>query len=418
MADEDFITAENTLTWLSQFGVDDQRTAEQMLQAMLLVTRDEFLDRLRQMVLDRAADGDGPIGLYAEREVQPPRGEPEHLFEEETTRVRRAVGGSPQPVFSAAQNNPQVGSEGLVANLITELCRQFPDVFESHPGPDNIRSRRIRRFMLLTDLIGSGTRARRYLQAAWRVRSVRSWWSSKHLRFEVVAYAVTPQGRSLVEAHPSKPRISVVAGCPTVDTLLPVELRKRVHRLCSDYAPKKRDAVGPLGFKGTGALIAFAHGAPNNTPRLLHKGSSRWMALFPKRVTADTRSTFGDRRDASAFAERLVAIRQNRLASGAWLQNATTEGRALFLVLAALGRGPRFNEVLSRKTGLTVLEVRQSVERAEALRWIDANRRLTDSGQAELKYARRRNDPVPPIPLEPENPYYPSSLRAPHETSS
>jgi len=99
-----------------------------------------------------------------------------------------------------------------VAQLVSEVCRAHPQQVFNHPGPDAIRKRRIRRFVLVTDFIGSGKRARTYLQAAWRVRSVRSWWSAratKGLSFEVVAYAATQSGRAVVERHPSRPEVHV-----------------------------------------------------------------------------------------------------------------------------------------------------------------------------------------------------------------
>jgi hypothetical protein len=88
---------------------------------------------------------------------------------------------------------------GLIAQLITELCRLPRSPFLNHPGPDEIRKRKVRRFIVLTDLIGSGRRARDYLEAAWQVRSVRSWSSLRLLRFEVLAYATTDHGRRRVD---------------------------------------------------------------------------------------------------------------------------------------------------------------------------------------------------------------------------
>lgn len=109
------------------------------------------------------------------------------------------MGVGPQPIQPTRAYDPEVGSEGLIAQLITELCRLPRSPFLNHPGPDEIRKRKVRRFIVLTDLIGSGRRARDYLEAAWQVRSVRSWSSLRLLRFEVLAYATTDHGRRRVD---------------------------------------------------------------------------------------------------------------------------------------------------------------------------------------------------------------------------
>ena len=184
-----------------------------------MVSADEFLDRLEALVEARVAPGRTPIGLYAEREIRKYKGVPNRLFKEKSFRGRsRAMGAGPKPVQSPRTIDPEVGSEGLIALAITGLCRRNRSVFISHPGPDQIRKRKVRTFLLLTDFIGSGFRARNYLDAAWRLASVKSWWSFGWLRFEVVAYAATEAGKAAVETHPSRPTVHLVAACPTISS--------------------------------------------------------------------------------------------------------------------------------------------------------------------------------------------------------
>jgi hypothetical protein len=56
------------MAWLAQFDTADQPAVFEMLRNMTLVSRDEFAEKLRAQVLHRFAQGDGPVGLYAERE--------------------------------------------------------------------------------------------------------------------------------------------------------------------------------------------------------------------------------------------------------------------------------------------------------------------------------------------------------------
>ena len=166
MSRSQFLQQEATLAWLAQFEAADQPVAIQLLEGLRLVSRDSFIDELRALILQKS-DGDSPIGLYAERELNHRGGVPHRLFKEPRRKVRRAEGSGPQPVKPTKAYDPSVGSEGLIAQLITELCREFPSKFMNHPGPDKIREKRMRRFMVVTDLIGSGDRAYNYLQAAW-----------------------------------------------------------------------------------------------------------------------------------------------------------------------------------------------------------------------------------------------------------
>lgn len=408
------------IAWLRQFEVDDQAVASAMLDAMTLVSHAEFFERLAVLVVNRSNAIEGRIGLYAEREVRKYRGIPNRLFKESKGKPRRAFGHGPAPVRPTHTVQPEIGSEGLVAQLITELCRSNEEKFSSHPGPDEIRKEKIRSFFLVTDFIGTGTRARSYLEAAWRVASVKSWHSFGLMKFEVLAYAGTDAGVDYVKASRAGSAVSLVAPCPTIDSEFHRELADRVRSICIRYDPIKGDVVKSLGYAGVGALIAFAHGCPNNVPRILYKTRVKptrqglpWKPLFPARVTAGSRSLFGDRLDASTLANRLARLGEQRLAKGPWLQRTHLEGRRIIAVLAALRRGPRLEETIARRTGFTLPEIAMLIARVTALGWIDSDRRLTDAGRGQLAHARALYEVKVTLPMEPEDLYYPKSLRAP-----
>ena len=389
-----------------------------LLRAMTLVSRDAFAEGLRTLLLARLADGKGPIGLYVEREVRHRHGVPFRLFKEANRKVRRAHGVGPRPVEPTRAYDADVGSEGLVAQLVSEVCRTNLKTVFNHPGPDAIRKHRIRRFVLVTDFIGSGKRASTYLQAAWRVRSVRSWWSRRAttgLSFEVVAYAATRAGREVVEGHPSRPEVHVVVGCPTLNTQFP---NGEARRLCVKYSPVPPSVMPATGYANGGALIAFAHGVPNNAPLLLHKRGPGWAPLFPARVTSATRQAFPSQSDPDAVRANLLQMRQARLAQAGSIVGAKPHALNLMMVLAALSRPPRETEVISRKTGLTILEVQAALKSALKNQWIDGEYRLTDLGHAQLDHARRVQPGEERLPLEGAPFYYPSSLRAPRGLSS
>jgi hypothetical protein len=412
-----FIESAPTRAWLSQFDLDSQRVMIVMLKAMRLVTRDMFADALRARLLQAAEATSGLIGLYVEREIPPRNGPAASLFSQSKTLPRRATGPGPRPIEPDEKQPGDVGSEGIVAQLISELCREMPQSFVSHPGPDQIRSHDnpVRKFILVTDLIGSGQRAERYLDAAWGVFSVKSWWSSrrnKGLSFEVIAYAATEVGLDRVQSHRLQPRVSLVAPCPTIGTSFDKEDADAIKRVCFQYNPRAGGA-NPLGYQGTGALIAFAHGAPNNCPRILHARSNAWAPLFARRVTAQTRSEFNDESDLEQVQQRLVDMRHRRLSEGYVWDRAPKGTLETYLVLAALSRRPRRIDVVARRTGLTLLEVEAMVRKAVTHGWIDKGYRLTDTGQAHLRAAKKKRRVAHPTHNQSANSYYPSTLRVP-----
>lgn len=409
-----FLDSDTAKAWLSQFKARDQEDAVELLQEHLLVSRNIFVERLKRLIVERINSSADTVGLYVEREVKKYKGKPNRLFKESSTKVKRAFGAGPSPVKPVKAYNPSVGSEGIVAQIVSEICKQQGGRVLDHPGPDLIRSRNVRRFILVTDFIGSGARIDSYLKAAWRLRSVKSWWSTrkrKGLRFEVIAYAATSKGTSRVESNPTLPEVHIVVSCPTISDLSHAR-RSKLRKLCLDYDPLGKKTEDALGYGGIGALIAFAHGMPNNAPRLLHTSTETWAALFPKRIAAESGSTFEKAdTDPDQVRERLKKLRQNRLADADWIKNAKPWFRLQMIVLASLSTPPRTDEILSQRTGFSILDIRKAINAAIINLWIDDHRRLTDRGRAELENARKKDAKKVEVPSEPESFYYPQSLR-------
>lgn len=430
-AETSMLESEAAKAWVRQFAPRDQQLAAEMLGIFIFVSRDELASGLTAQVLHHAKFVDGPIALYAERELGHRLGVPHRLFKESTGKVKRAYGVGPAPVKATKAYKPEVGSEGIVAQLITDLCRQYPKRFLNHPGPDEIRKKRACAFWVLTDFVGSGKRAHDYLSAAWKVRSVRSWKSGRFLKFGVIAYAMTQDGQARIERHACKPLASCVQPCPTIFSAFNSAKADACARLCERYDPvgSKTDTLRDssfLGYGGVGALMAFAHGAPNNTPRIFHKTSKRangWIPLFPSRVTAGLPTTgFGRSLRPETITARLEALGNTVLAKSPAARDAPVEVKKRYLVLAALSRAHRGDDILAIKTGLSTVEVKQVCKDLEGLGWMGERRVLTDAGLGQLRHLRRtvaqqrlRAD----IHVETEKPpYYPTSLRAPVIPSS
>lgn len=414
-----------TQAWLSQFAVGDQELAGKLVEAIRVVSRSEFARELKALIRRTYGDSSGRVALYAEREIPRRLGVPHRLFKESSKKVKRAFGAGPLPVKPVPIYSGEVGSEGPVAQLITEICRSNRQKYLNHPGPEQIRRKHVRHFVVVTDLVGSGGHARKYLDAAWRVRSVRSWASLHLMTFDVLAFAATKKGGDNVRQHSCAPRLLYVLPCPTIQSEFRGVEKRKIRTLCRQYDPVLRRKEESFGYGGSGALLVFAHGAPNNVPRMLFETSKTWKPLFPRRVAGDIVDTDNLETPISFAGVRrqLLRMRFATLVKGTWLEALAEESRLRFLVLLALGKWPRTDEALAYRTRLTMVEVPRICNELEHYGWIDGNRRLTDAGQSELRFAQkdaRRKSAVESseVAKREKAPYYPKSLRPPKKESS
>ena len=332
--------------------------------------------------------------------------------------MRRAEGTHVKPIDIIRRTQPDIGSEGLIGNITTQINREDPRTFLNHPGPKSIRREKVRHFVLVTDFVGTGSQASSYLTAAWRNASTKSWKSGKFLDFIVICYSATPQGRQAILAHPSKPKLIEHTACPTLDDYDPFR-RYALKGLCQRYGPSNAEAksIPRLGYGNCGALIAFAHGMPNNAPRLLFKQGRNWGPLFKSRVSTgfvgDDVSDLPIRR-----ARRLERMSERRIAKLAGINDLPRENVETVLVLSALKRRPRSIETVSARTGIEISATKVILARARKAGWINENYQLTENAYQELESLRRKQAPKLPRFKGEDGYYVPQSLRAPKDQFS
>lgn len=397
------------IAWLNRFGVDDQPRAGLLLSTVKLVSADEFVADMNDLLERHLGDGATPIALYNETERGHRGGVPHRLFAEPRRKLKRATGkAGPALVPRQRQVDEEVGSEGTLATILTQFARSHAKTIVLSPGPDTIRDRRVRRFVLVTDFIGSGDRALRYLTAAWRVRSVRSWWSRRKGRgmsFEVVAFSGTEAGVAHVRKHPCRPEVHIAQVCPTIDGVFDAPNAAIMKTLCGDYGPKAKDAQ-PLGYGGTGALIAFSHSMPNNAPAIFWQRYDDKEPLFPSRVTSGVASPFQAGIGDEAQHNRLIKL------VGLGSAEAMVPFRIESVILAALERSPRSTEGISGRLGVALSEVEEALKILRSRGLIDRRNVPTDRGRRAL--VRIKGEPPSPFLSKPkEGEYFPDSLRVP-----
>src|ERR1700676_3341303 len=89
---------DKAMTWLARFEKGDQSAALDLISSILEIPYHDFVNGLMGLIHARSKQIDGPIALYAEREVKAWREIPNRLFKENRSKPRRAFGSNIKPV--------------------------------------------------------------------------------------------------------------------------------------------------------------------------------------------------------------------------------------------------------------------------------------------------------------------------------
>lgn len=396
--------------WLRQFSKVERETAAELVDEVLLVSRNDFVDGLWKSLDQLEGERANParkMALYAERPIKTSFGRIPAFFP--NSRHGRAMGAGVPPIVVDPRDQ-EVGSEGVVAQLITDYCRSNPLAALSHPGPTKLRSDKVEEIVILSDFIGSGRRIIRMLESFRYVATIRSWRSYHLVRFVVIAYSGIVEGIRAVQSHKLKPNVLIQVGCPTIANTFRATQRIQIEALCEAHPTKHKM---PFGFNDCAALIAFAHGCPNNVPQILHSRAAKWNPLFAGRSTSGASPAFltdGDDLVVSQRMQNLLGIRNARLTLGALDQNRWISS---MLILAAAQAGLRAVEAISARTHLKLPQVAELINIAKDARWLTDTGSLTRLGRKELANMRKRRKQKPVLPSETNKFYYPTQLRAP-----
>lgn len=399
--------------WLAQFRPEDAEEATRVFDAILFVPTSEFRRWIASRIVAESAQG--RIALYGEREFPPNA----RFFPVEAPgKVRRAIGANGPALIRPRRGSPYVGSEGIVAQLISELAKRKDLDLLLTPGPDRLRPMRSRgptsRLAIVTDVIGSGTRIHNMLDMLWRTPSVRSWHSHRGVQLEILVfcYAASHAGLELVRGHRLEPRVIVRQVVPTLRDLAEREgAYPSLARLCRRYDPRPwTEDPGPLGYKEAGTLIAFGHGCPNTTPRMFWAAGRNWRPLFPSRSAAEL-DLPRPKAGMVELGERLAAVNRASLSDPAILSRFREDARSALLLLAAISHGLRGPLRLASRTALDVPVVETLLDAFRKAGWTDAGNAVTAQGLAELRAAGRLAPRDRPIPEDGVSMYFPTSLR-------
>jgi len=401
---------ERGINWLAQFKPEDRDNAERLLRSLTLVSHSAFERGLLAVIERRATVIEGPVALFATREIDPTIS----YFEQATNREEPQKLGA----INAVGAGRDLGSEARIAVLIRNQAKGSSDKFLNHPSIAEMREAKVRAIFVLDDILGSGRRTAKFLQAMWQSSTIRSWHSLHLIRFEVIAYTATTFGQATVQKSKGKPNVYIERDC-TVFTEMPwpKRIKTEIIELCREYGRKTSRRSMALGYKNTMGMVVFQHGCPNNAPAILwapETNRSLWQSLFPDRSVMSA--------EASAFPPEIAGrdptlvlceVGQRRLAVSGCLSRRGPLGDTILLIIALAARGVRRRSALGYATGLSAQDCDRVLARCVRWGFLTLTYRLTSAGKAELDYARKLTASVNKVPPIGDEVYYPGQLRGP-----
>lgn len=426
--------------WLGQFKVPtDHALATKLLKEFVFVSADDFQRDLKALIASKLREPK-TAAFYIERELKQVKplwpykqrdnrkvatgSSPQKIAEKMYPEVANSRGkalpkkwtvhGSALPAVKSPTNLQQdIGSEGVVAMAISKLCKLRKTRFALQPHTNDLTPGKAAHLVVVTDFIGSGKRSCDMLDSLWRLASVRSWHSSGYRKLLVLAYSGTDAGIEHVKRHPSRPKVHVVRTCPTIKSVFKGEAADQMISLCRRFPQNARE---PLGFKDTGALMAFQHSCPNNVPAMFieagSKSQNQWQPLFPSRTTEGIDHVISaDPAQQSSAA--LDALRLGNIARNESFLASTEDQQDVIRLLAAVFRGKRQTAEFVAASCLPYVRAIAAFDRALHQKLLTANGRLTPEGHAFVGHLNQKTSASIPAPASPNPYYYPSSLRVP-----
>jgi len=398
------------LNWLSQFEGPDKSAATTLLDGITWISDVEFESTLRSQIAKLCNSIEGPIALYVEREVRKVKNGIQRFYKQ-NRKPKTAYGAALQMTESLSNVDQEVGSEGKISTIATQISRENKRKIYLHPTIKQVKDYKIENFIILTDTIGSGSQTRKFVQSFWEVATIKSLKSFKRLSFHVVAYAATKEGLKNVESHPAKPKVHYQLPCPTLHSVFCKEQRVQVESLCEKYYLKDK-TYGPFGYENGGVLLAYSHGIPNNAPTILHRRSKkRVWPLFVNRAIGDQKFELNIGKKQINFTQSFIKNGQLQILTSKWIDKANRDAKEFVLVITSLNKAPRTISAVSERTQVKISDVENHLNLAKQCCWVSDNMRLTDAGLMLIKKIKEKKKLEKVVTWNVNLLYYPKSLR-------
>lgn len=394
--------------WLSNFGAIDVPTATVLLDGLRFAGLDTLHNGLTDALERMESKGHAQQAtlLLPERNLGD--------FKKEFSRNPESAIAY-ENFMPGADLEVTPGSEGLIGGILRDFVKEGKGSETPWISPDadleEIRERRCRSIMLVTDYCGSGNQVLRLAAAILRNPTIRSWRSRHYIELEVLAFAASPAATRRLAAARSIDKVHSIEPAPTIDDApWRSEVREAVIDLCKRERRTKRYSA--LGYKNSGGLFATARSAPNNLPALFLQAPEGWHPLFPgRRVTAKVATDLAGSKPSEDLRQAADRVGQIRIGRNVRLEYMRPESRDLLQVLVSIHRRRKEVLELAIELGRPVANIEALFLALRELGFVDHSFAITPAGRDELdaqKQALRRTT----ANLESSDEvYYPRSLR-------
>jgi hypothetical protein len=397
-------------SWLGNFSGPDVPTATLLLDSLWFVSLSTMHNSLKARLEQLARGGEmrTPALVLPERALGAP--------ELGVPRERREAAVAFQDFQPGAPISITPGSDGFVGGILRDFTRAGRRAPASPWIPtdatlEQLRDRRCRSIMLVTDYIGSGDRILTLAAAIARHPTIRSWRSLRLLDIRVLAFAANPEALPRLETSKPIDGVSFIEAAPTFATAPWTSVvREAILELC--HRACRTRAHWALGYKGSCGLFATQRGAPNNLPAIFWQTTAGWWPLFPNRtVPSGFARELAEYRQSEPLAELAERIGQLRLGRNQRLDHMRATSRALLQVLILINRQARSSAMLAAELGTDISNLEALLRSLQELGLVDATGSITAAGRREI-LAQKRGLRRTTAGLEgADDPYYPVSLK-------
>ncbi len=386
--------------WIKQFAPEDKYYAKELVESLIYITHDNFINSMKEDLLNYIKTLTGNIALFAVRDIL-------------SSEVDYFPNYSEKPL--KINNNQGVGSPGEITHFIRDFRKKYNenDNLFDHPSLQSMKVNKVRNIIFINDIGASGTQIYDFFKFFFRNKTIKSWWSSKLISFHVYSHNLSSQGmHTLVYYNKYIPRNNIFYNIHASYGAKDWDLKKRqkIENICLKYG-NLIDPEKALGYKDSFSLYIYSHKCPNNVPIIIWgEKENVWIPLMYTRPNFEISSSFIG---SYQFIYTLYAKLKIYVKKNSYILRSDTKKSILILKYLSKFRGNQ--DSVKKFLDLNNFQWDYYIKELKQFNWLDPYEKITEQGYLVLKKINKRKKERTKIDIE-ENYdfYYPSSLQAPN----
>lgn len=412
--------------WIDNFNPNDQIFAARLLDSLHIAGADRVRLGISEKLNELVSDGniEEPLVLMTalsnediikneEKNNKNKEAEKEHAKKSED-RIAYST------YYPGQKLSAQPGSEAITGNLIKNMTRHSSQWLPPTASIKDMRDKRIRSIVIVTDYSGSGTQVFEFAKTLTRNPTIRSWRSLGLVKIHLISYAASLQAKKLINSIKSPIDSSwEVYIAPTFESVFQNDPeRGEILRICRDYLirkDKKNRNSNILGYKNSFGLFSSIFSVPNNLPLILYTerghpygGEGKgWAPFFPGRVFPD---------DLVKDLEGYRTVEDVGLAKKSRTEKiikkySRKSSKIMVKALIAIHEGCKSSTELSECIGISSSDAKRLLLTLVQLEMVQEDLTLSAKGFSEVQRALRPKRVFHLNVAERSDYYYPSSMR-------